>query len=274
MLTKSATEKNENRKLLKDFLEFAEHGEMELVVGDELEDDDICFDSDFEKAVYNFIISKGYQAKTQVGVSGYKIDMAIIDPKDSGHYLLAIECDGAAYHSSRTARDRDRLRQDVLEGMGWNFHRIWSTDWFYNRKEEERKLCDAIAAAISGKRVTLPQIVTKTHIKTETFDPNTNVIKKLNQLRKNNHRRVILAGSYDHLYYDCESQEVWNQAFEIALDSNFDGKTRDELSRFVTTNFLHRDRLTTRLKVFTNAAIDQLVKKGKIREVQGSLMHT
>lgn len=267
-------EKNENRKLLKDFLEFAEHGEMELVVGDELEDDDICFDSDFEKAVYNFIISKGYQAKTQVGVSGYKIDMAIIDPKDSGHYLLAIECDGAAYHSSRTARDRDRLRQDVLEGMGWNFHRIWSTDWFYNRKEEERKLCDAIAAAISGKRVTLPQIVTKTHIKTETFDPNTNVIKKLNQLRKNNHRRVILAGSYDHLYYDCESQEVWNQAFEIALDSNFDGKTRDELSRFVTTNFLHRDRLTTRLKVFTNAAIDQLVKKGKIREVQGSLMHT
>jgi len=82
-----------------------------------------------------------------VGTAGYFIDMAVRDPAQPGRYLLAIECDGAAYYSSRSARDRDRLRQGVLEGLGWTFHRIWSTDWFRNRRQEINRVVEAIKAA-------------------------------------------------------------------------------------------------------------------------------
>jgi very-short-patch-repair endonuclease len=54
--------------------------------------------------------------------------------------LLGIECDGAAYHSAKSARDRDRLRQEILERMGWNIYRIWSTDWFSDPDREMEKL--------------------------------------------------------------------------------------------------------------------------------------
>lgn len=76
----------------------------------------------------------------QVGVSGYRIDIGVVDPRAPGRYLLGVECDGRTYHSGATARDRDRLRQHVLEGLGWQLHRIWSTDWWLNPQEPIRKL--------------------------------------------------------------------------------------------------------------------------------------
>ena len=60
---------------------------------------------------------------------GYRIDMAIVDPAAPGRYLLGIECDGANYHSAKTARDRDKLRENLLVGLGWRIHRIWGPDW-------------------------------------------------------------------------------------------------------------------------------------------------
>jgi very-short-patch-repair endonuclease len=87
-------------------------------------------DSDFEIEVARALGAHGYEAHPQVGVAGYFLDLAVIDPRRPGRYILAIECDGATYHSAKSARDRDRLRQGVLEGLGWNVHRIWSTDWF------------------------------------------------------------------------------------------------------------------------------------------------
>ena len=75
---------------------------------------------------------KGYDCIPQVGEAGFFIDIAVRDPEYPGEYLMGIECDGATYHSSKSARDRDRLKQQVLEGLGWNIKRIWSTDWFRN----------------------------------------------------------------------------------------------------------------------------------------------
>ena len=72
------------------------------------------------------------------------IDLAIVDPNRAGTYLLGIECDGATYHSSKAARDRDRYRQEVLEKLGWKLYRIWSTDWFKNPDEEIEKLLASI----------------------------------------------------------------------------------------------------------------------------------
>jgi very-short-patch-repair endonuclease len=89
----------------------------------------------------------GFHAHSQVGVSSFRIGLGIVDPARPGEYILGVECDGATYHSARSARDRDRLRQEVLEDKGWRLHRIWSTDWFRNPQRETDKLLAAIRAA-------------------------------------------------------------------------------------------------------------------------------
>jgi len=87
----------------------------------------------------------GCEPVPQVGVAGYFVDIGIEHPQWPHGYLLGVECDGANYHSAKSARDRDRLRQEVLEGLGWRLHRIWSTDWFSNPKREAERLRQAIA---------------------------------------------------------------------------------------------------------------------------------
>ena len=89
-------------------------------------------DSDFEIAVMDALAQYGYQCEPQVGVNGFFIDIAVKNPHREGHFLLGIECDGATYHSAKSVRDRDRLRQEILENLGWEMYRIWSTDWFNN----------------------------------------------------------------------------------------------------------------------------------------------
>jgi len=134
-------------KLLKKYLEFAEKGEevfeYEYSPGEFSE-------SPFEEAVYLALCKLGIPVKRQVGCSGYRIDLAVLDPAHPGKYILGIECDGASYHSHLTARDRDRLRQQVLENLGWNIYRIWSVDWFRNPKRELEKLLQAIDLAKRG----------------------------------------------------------------------------------------------------------------------------
>lgn len=104
-------------------------------------------DSVFEEQVAAALQREGYEVRPQIGIAGFYIDLAVFDPKFPGRYVLGIECDGAAYHSSRSARDRDRLRQAVLEDHGWIIHRIWSTDWFNRPQEQLRKTVAAIDAA-------------------------------------------------------------------------------------------------------------------------------
>lgn len=128
---------------LSKYLYYAETGEFST---NYITDGD--FDSPFEESVYNFLTDEGYIVSKQVGCAGYRIDLAIVNPKDSNNYVLGIECDGASYHSSASARDRDRLRQNMLEGLGWKFHRIWSTDWYYNRINAKNTLLEAIDKAL------------------------------------------------------------------------------------------------------------------------------
>jgi len=87
-------------------------------------------------------------------MSGFFIDIGVIDPNNTNRFMCGIECDGATYHSSRSARDRDRLRQSILESRGWNIYRIWSTDWFHRRKDQEKKLLDALEQMRNGTHTT------------------------------------------------------------------------------------------------------------------------
>ncbi len=121
---------------LKDYLQFIETGaipERGIITRREP-------DSPFERSVGAVVAELGLSPAFQVGVAGYFIDIGVIDPQNSGHYLLDIECDGASYHSSRCARDHDRLRQDIIESRGWTIHRIWSTAWFRDRTSEVQRL--------------------------------------------------------------------------------------------------------------------------------------
>jgi hypothetical protein len=128
---------------LKDYLQFVETGaipERGILTRREP-------DSPFERSVGGVIAAMGMVPAYQVGVAGYFIDIGVVDPHCGGHYVIGVECDGATYHSSRCARDRDRLRQDILEHRGWTIHRIWSTAWFRDRTSEVKRLQDAIETA-------------------------------------------------------------------------------------------------------------------------------
>jgi hypothetical protein len=118
----------EGIKDLKHFLEYAQRGVSALT--EAVGAPGGFFDSPFEQAVAERLHSKGWITHSQVGVSGFRIDLGVINPDAPGRYLSAVECDGASYHSSATARDRDFLREQVLRGLGWEVIRIWSTDWW------------------------------------------------------------------------------------------------------------------------------------------------
>ena len=135
---------------LKHFLEYAENGKSALgsavfgSVGD--------FESPFEAAVARELRMKGWQVHPQVGVSAYRIDLGIVHPDQSGRYLAGIECDGAMYHSSAFARERDKIRQQVLEGLGWTLFRAWSTDWWTNKAGALEKVHNALCQHLEEDR--------------------------------------------------------------------------------------------------------------------------
>ncbi|MFC0819618.1 DUF4011 domain-containing anti-phage protein Hhe [Moraxella marmotae] len=114
-------------KALKAFLEYCERGHLYQTVATGK-----APDSDFEIAVIKALEKHGYQCEPQVGVNGFFLDVAVRNPRKPNQFLIGVECDGATYHSAKSARDRDRLRQEILEGLGWEIHRIWSTEWFRN----------------------------------------------------------------------------------------------------------------------------------------------
>ncbi len=147
---------SQGARLLRSYLEVARDG-TKAVYRDTRVHPDLGFESPFEQSVYEALTRAGLEVKSQIGVSEYRIDLAVIDPKQPGRYLLGIECDGAMYHSAATARDRDRLRQLVLEGLGWKMHRIWSRDWFKDSKVEIKKVFNRLAAIENGYILSLPK---------------------------------------------------------------------------------------------------------------------
>lgn len=133
-------------RLLREYLQYVESG-GNFLSGNSFTES-LKFDSPFEEDVYMSICHhpelKDYNAYTQVGCSDYRIDLAIVHKDRPGEFVVGIECDGASYHSSLTARDRDRLRQEQLEKLGWKIYRIWSTEWFHNKGSQVQLLVEKI----------------------------------------------------------------------------------------------------------------------------------
>ena len=130
-------------RALKTFLAYAETGVLEDAVGESGRE----VDSPFQHAVAARLRSHGYDIHEELSTGGKFVDIAVVDPKHPGKYIIGIECDGASYHSSRSARDRDRIREQHLRNLGWRLHRIWSTDWFHNPERELNRTVEAIEQA-------------------------------------------------------------------------------------------------------------------------------
>jgi very-short-patch-repair endonuclease len=133
----------EGTKALRNYLEFAQTGVLRVD-----QETGLPPDSDFEVSVMDVLRSRGYEVTPQLGVAGFRIDIAVKHPKHPSGYLAAIECDGASYHSGASVRDRDRIRQEILESLGWKgrIWRIWSTDWFRNALAETDRLVQFLEA--------------------------------------------------------------------------------------------------------------------------------
>ena len=142
-------------------------------------------DSDFEIAVAKILHDAGYKTAYQVGVAGFFIDIGIVHPQRESDFILGVECDGATYHSGKSVRDRDRLRQEILEKKGWRIHRIWSTDWFKNRAKEIERLIKAVKKAEEEDNIKF-EFVRKppkpSHIQAQS--PDVPPIKRDDDLRK------------------------------------------------------------------------------------------
>lgn len=143
---------SEGPRLLRDFLAYAEHRRLaRAVAGAASTADDAA--SLFERDVHLELTNRGLRLQSQVGVCGYRVDLGVLDDEVAGRFVCGIECDGVAYHSMQTVRDRDRLRQQVLEDRGWIIHRVWSTDWFKDRQGQIERLLRLVEEARTKVRL-------------------------------------------------------------------------------------------------------------------------
>jgi len=140
----SAT-KAEGVRHLHAYLDFAERGMPALEPGVSSGASETL--SPLEADVMKEVEKLGYRVMPQVGCGGYRMDLGVIDPKEPGRFLAGIECDGPRYHATPTARDRDRLRQEILGKLGWRLFRVWSPEWFQRRHQEVERLRETLEAA-------------------------------------------------------------------------------------------------------------------------------
>lgn len=139
---------NENVNYFRDYLDYAEKGSQTLAVP--YSSTGLDPESPFEESVIAAIQGWGYTVEPQVGAAGFRIDIGVRHPAHAGMFAIGVECDGYQYHSAPAARDRDRLRDQILTGLGWTLHRIWGTAWYRDRSTEESRLRAAIVEAIAA----------------------------------------------------------------------------------------------------------------------------
>ena len=150
---------------LKDFLAYAEKGARSVPQVSTW----ALTQSPFEQTVHDELVARGLRLIPQVGRAGYKIDFGVLDHDLPGRFLAGIECDGITYHGAATARDRDRLRQKVLEDLGWKLTRIWSTGWYHDRETQIKKVFDFVS---EQKRIILePQLGFQPEVENTNSDP-------------------------------------------------------------------------------------------------------
>lgn len=186
------------KKALRDYIEYAGTGRLESGEVSAAAQ----ADSDFELHVMERLAQAGYKPVPQVGVKGFRIDIGVTHPDYPDGFIAGIECDGATYHSSPQARDRDKIRQDILQGLGWKIYRIWSTDWFSDPVKETEKMLSWLSQVWSPDRRSIPR---------KSDDQATPEEMGLDAEPSGTRRTVAALGKHiDYYSIDSEVFEVWN----------------------------------------------------------------
>ncbi|GEO07439.1 hypothetical protein AAE02nite_51030 [Adhaeribacter aerolatus] len=242
----------------KTFLSYAQNGQLPLTAGSAGD-----LESPFEELVYETLTKAGYEVAVQVGSAGFSIDLAIVHPQQPGRYLLGIVCDGASYHQARTARDRDRLRQLVLEGLGWRIYRLWSTDWFRNPEAEQKRLLRAVEKALQENTEALPSIQTsvpaaipqiqREEVKAPAPD-NTLPLYEIAPLKINLNGREL---------HEMPIVELAHYVQEI-VEAESPVHQQEVLERIAAAAQVNR--ISPRLRLAVDKAISRAVQSGKIKQ--------
>ncbi|MGP1665568.1 MAG: DUF3320 domain-containing protein, partial [Rhodanobacter sp.] len=141
---------------LRHFIEFAQQGPNAITAA--VRGSMGSYDSPFEQFVADGLRAKGWQTHPQIGVSRFRIDLGVVHPDRPGDYLVGVECDGATYHSAATARDRDKVRSEILRGLGWHLIRVWSTAWWVDREGALERLHQAISTELAHQRASAAEL--------------------------------------------------------------------------------------------------------------------
>ncbi len=246
---------------LKAFLRFAQTGHLKtrrLPRGVDVK-------SPFVATVKRALESHAWVVEEGVGADGFQVDLAIVDAEDPGRFVLGILCDGSSYSAGRSARERDRQRQAILEAHGWRTHRIWSLDWFHRPQEQLDRLLDAIQLVKSASPLPSPQ---------GNQEPGTER-RKASRSTGGRDRRVASP------YLEAD--------MAVPLDTELHRLPADQLAEVVTRILeieapMHRQELTTRLRQLwrmaragsrareaCQAAITSLIEQDKVRLQEGFL---
>ncbi len=253
----------EGPAVLKRFLEYAKTGELTEQYVPEGE-----ADSPFEEDVADAICKLGYEVDHQVGTAGFKIDLGVKDPANAHHHILAVECDGATYHGALWARERDRMRQQVLEGFGWHFHRIWCTDWFYQRDKEMQRLREAleqarvrdIAKGLKGSNADAPP-AESSEAQASSEDPIV-LEEAFIEVPKYEKARVVVGANYDP--HDRPLQQVVDILCQIVA---VEGPVHiDEIARRYAGAH-GKSRVGPRISAWVKAALSKAMRDQKLNSV-------
>ncbi len=229
------------------------------------------FKSPFEEAVYNALTSRGIKLIKQVGVSKYRIDFGVVDPDKPGACILGIECDGATYHSSPTARDRDRLRQQLLqEKYGWRIHRIWSRDWITDQMNEINK----VFRAIDENKKNVPEKAIKN---SEGKPEPNNGIPTNNVSTKNTQEGISLGNTNTQVYRKASLKKRLHGGAVNFHNTSYDSISKMFIEIVEIEGPIHRDvakrrvadaygvKIGTNVDLGLNIAIGFAEKSGKIK---------
>ena len=239
--------------LLKAYLDYAEHGVGSLSkTVDSLSGE---FDSPFEEAVAKALIARGFDPVPQVGSGGFKIDLALKHPRHRGRFCLGIECDGATYHSSHTARDRDRIRQSILEGLGWRIIRVWSADWVRRPDNQLERIIAAYEQSIAPDAERPPTV----HQPSTTEPPAASDLDP--QIIVRNDNEIFLTKTFEKID-DVGDGDIRRVATHLLRRGG--GMSEDDLIR-ETSRKLGFGRLGKRIRIRIGGQVTAMLSSGKLR---------
>ena len=195
----------EGARLLKEYIAFAKNGTL-----DRSKETSLSVADGFEQEVASFIREKGFKVELKLGESSAKIDIAVKSASGED-FVLAVECDGDSYKQYKTARDRDRLRKQVLVASGWKYYRVWSVDWFKNKGAEKDKLLKFLNTFVKFGDKTLENFVSNVRKEIKDFK-----IEKLKETAKDFTSSEIDEGVLpegDAISGESEVCDIWAEPF-------------------------------------------------------------